>query len=196
MKPAFTMETIERKIYLVRGQKVMLDSDLAELYGVETRVLNQSVRRNIMRFPLDFRFQLTAEESEALRCQAGILELHDYLRSQFVTLKPGRGKHRKYRPYVFTEQGVAMLSSVLNSDRAVQVNITIMRAFVKLREMIASHKELTKRLDEMEKNYDSQFKMVFDAIRALVAQPGPKEKKIGFIKENRAFYKTTTVDIR
>ena len=196
MKPAFTRETIERKIYLIRGQKVMLDSDLAALYGVETKVLNQSVRRNVMRFPLDFRFQLTAEESEALRCQTGILELNDYLRSQSVTLKPGRGKHRKYQPYVFTEQGVAMLSSVLNSDRAVQVNITIMRAFVKLREMIASHKELTKRLDEMEKSYDFQFKMVFDAIRALVSQPEPEEKRIGFIKENPAPYRTTAVDIR
>lgn len=195
MKPTVTMETIERKIYLIRGQKVMLDSDLAELYGVETKVLNQSVRRNIMRFPLDFRFQLTAEESEILRCQTGILELHDYLRSQIVTSKTGRGG-RRYQPYVFTEQGVAMLSSVLNSDRAVQVNITIMRAFVKLREMIASHKELTKRLDEMENNYDSQFKVVFDALRALVARPEPKEKKIGFIKENRAFYRTTAVDIR
>jgi len=196
MKPAFTIETIERKIYLIRGQKVMLDSDLAALYGVETKVLNQSVRRNVMRFPLDFRFQLTAEESDALRCQTGILELHDYLRSQSVTLKLGRGKHRKYLPYVFTEQGVAMLSSVLNSDRAVQVNITIMRAFVKLREMIASHKELTKRLDEMENKYDSQFKIVFDAIRALVTQPEPKEMKIGFVKENRAHYRTSETAVR
>ena len=186
MKPTFTIETIERKIHLIRGQKVMLDSDLAALYGVAIGAMNRAVKRNTDRFPEDFMFQLTTEESETLRCQTGILELNDYLRSQSVTLKSGRGKHRKYRPYVFTEQGVAMLSSVLNSDRAVKVNITIMRAFVKLREMIASHKELTKRLDEMENNYDSQFKVVFDALRALVAQPEPKEKKIGFIKENGA----------
>ncbi len=195
MKPTFTMETIERKIYLIRGQKVMLDSDLAALYGVATGALNRAVKRNTNRFPEDFMFQLTVEESDALRCQTGILELHDYLRSQIMTSKTGRGG-RRYQPYVFTEQGVAMLSSVLNSDRAVQVNITIMRAFVNLREMIASHKELTKRLDEMEKSYDSQFKMVFDAIRALVSQPEPKEKKIGFIKEDCAFYRTMAVDIR
>lgn len=189
MKSTFTIEAIERKIYRIRGQKVMLDSDLAALYGVETKVLNQAVRRNSMRFPSDFMFQLTAEESEALRCQAGILELHDYLRSQIVTLKPGRGKHRKYQPYVFTEQGVAMLSSVLNSDRAIEANIQIIRVFVKLRDMVASHKELTKRLDEMENKYDSKFKIVFDAIRALVAQPEPKEKKIGYIKDSSALYR-------
>lgn len=187
------METIERKIYRTRGQKVMLDSDLAALYGVETKVLNQAVRRNSMRFPSDFMFQLTAEESEALRCQAGILELHDYLRSQIVTSKIGRGG-RRYQPYVFTEHGIAMLSSVLNSDRAIEVNIQIMRAFVKLREMIASHQELTKRLDEMENKYDSQFKVVFDAIRALVAEPEPKEKKIGYIKDDRVLYRTTAVE--
>ncbi|MEK6742523.1 MAG: ORF6N domain-containing protein [Nitrospirota bacterium] len=195
MKPTFTIETIERKIYLIRGQKVMLDSDLAALYRVATGALNRAVKRNTNRFPEDFMFQLTAEESDALRCQTGILELHDYLRSPMVTSKTGRGG-RRYQPYVFTEQGVAMLSSVLNSDRAVQVNITIMRAFVKLREMIASHKELAKRLDEMEGKYDLQFKIVFDAIRALITKPEPKEKKIGFIKENRAFYGTAAVNIR
>jgi len=139
---------IERKIYLVRGQKMMLDSDLAELYGVEVRQLKRQVRRNIDRFPSDFMFQLSKDE-------------YDALRRHFGTLK--RGAHSKYLPYVFTEQGVAMLSSVLSSKKAVQVNILIMRAFVKLREMIASHKELTKRLDEMEQKYDSQFKSVFDA---------------------------------
>lgn len=196
MKTKFTIETIERKIYLIRGQKVMLDSDLAELYGVETKVLNQSVRRNIMRFPFDFMFQLTSEESETLRCQAGLRELHDYLRSQIVTLKPGRGEYRKYKPYVFTEQGVAMLSSILNSNRAIEANIHIIRAFVKLREMIASHKELTKRLDEMENKYDSPFKVIFEAIRALVTQPEPKKKKIGYIKDSSALYGTTAVDFR
>lgn len=182
MKSIVTMEKIERKIYLVRGQKVMLDSDLAELYGVPTKVLLQTTRRNAKRFPSDFMFQIINQDVIGLR-------------SQIVTSKIGRGG-RRYQPYVFTEQGVAMLSSVLNSDRAVEVNIQIMRAFVKLREMIASHKDLAKRLDEMEKKYDSQFKMVFDAIRALVAQPQPKEKKIGFIKENRAHYRTEAVDIR
>jgi phage regulator Rha-like protein len=196
VKTKFTIETIERKIYLIRGQKVMLDSDLAELYGVETKVLNQSVRRNIMRFPFDFMFQLTSEESETLRCQAGLRELHDYLRSQIVTLKPGRGEYRKYKPYVFTEQGVAMLSSILNSNRAIEANIHIIRAFVKLREMIASHKELTKRLDEMENKYDSPFKVIFEAIRALVTQPEPKKKKIGYIKDSSALYGTTAVDFR
>lgn len=161
------VERIERSILLLRGQKVMLDSDLAELYGVEIRVLNQAVKRNMKRFPSDFMFQLNEEEFESLR-------------SQFVTLKKGRGQHRKYLPYAFTEQGVAMLSSVLNSDKAIEVNILIMRAFVKLREMIASNKDLAKRLDELEKKYDAQFKIVFDAIRRLMTPPEPKKKKIGF----------------
>ena len=180
MKPAFTMEAIERKIYRIRGQKVMLDSDLAELYGVPTKALLQAIKRKAKRFPLDFVFQL---------------ENHDVavLRSQSVTSSSGHGG-RRYTAYAFTEQGVAMLSSVLNSDRAIEVNIQIMRAFVKLREMIASHKELTKRLDEMENKYDSQFKIVFDAIRALVAQPEPKEKKIGYIKESSAHYRTTAAE--
>jgi phage regulator Rha-like protein len=181
MKPTFTMETIERKIYRIRGQKVMLDSDLAELYGVPTKALLQAIKRNAKRFPLDFAFQS---------------ENHDVavLRSQSVTSSSGHGG-RRYMAYVFTEQGVAMLSSVLNSDRAIEVNIQIMRVFVKLREMIASHKDLTKRLDELESKYDTQFKIVFDAIRALVAQPEPKEKKVGYIKENSALYRTAAVDM-
>ncbi len=178
MKPIITAETIERKIYLVRGQKVMLDGDLAELYGVEARVLNQAVKRNIKRFPSDFMFQLNEDEDKALR-------------SQFVTLKQGRGKHRKYLPYAFSEQGVAMLSSVLNSDRAIEVNILIMRAFVKLREMIATHKDLAKKLEELEKKYDAQFRVVFDAIRELMIPPDEGKRKIGFLaKESRARYKT------
>jgi phage regulator Rha-like protein len=123
--------------------------------------------RNKKRFPSDFMFQLTAEEVERLR-------------SQFATLKPGRGQHRKYRPYAFTEQGVAMLSSVLHSERAIQVNIAIMRAFVQLREMIGSNKGLARRLNELEKKYDSQFRVVFEAIRELMAEPEPKVKRIGF----------------
>lgn len=178
MEAIIPIEVIERKIYLIRGQKVMLDSDLAELYRVTIKRLNEQVRRNIRRFPSDFMFQLSSEETE-------------FLRSQIATLKAGRGKHRKYLPYVFTEQGVAMLSGVLNSDRAVQVNIAIMRTFVKLREMIASHKGLAKRLDELENKYDAQFKIVFDAIRQLMATPEPREKKIGFrVRERKARYGT------
>jgi hypothetical protein len=173
MKALIPVEIIERKILLIRGHKVMIDRDLAGLYGVETRVLNQAVRRNLDRFPDDFMFRLTKEESDSLR-------------SQFVTLKNGRGRHSKYLPYVFTEQGVAMLSSVLNSDRAVHVNIEIMRAFVKLREMLASHKELARKLHALEKKYDSQFRVVFDAIRELMKPPSKGSKKeIGFKREKR-----------
>lgn len=177
MKPIIAAEIIERKIYLVRGQKVMLDSDLAELYGVTTKRLNEQVRRNANRFPNDFMFQLSSDEFESLR-------------SHFATLKQGRGYHRKYLPYAFTEHGALMAASILNTPRAVEVSLYVVRAFVKLREMIASHKDLARRLDEMEKKYDAQFRVVFDAIRALVAEPEPKEKKIGFlVKERRASYK-------
>ena len=160
-------EQVERNILLIRGHRVMLDTDLAKLYGVPTKVLNQAVKRNATRFPADFMFQLTVAEATALR-------------SQFVTLKTGRGQHRKYRLYAFTEQGVAMLSSVLHSERAIQVNIAIMRAFVQLREMIGSNKGLARRLNELEKKYDSQFRVVFEAIRELMAEPEPKVKRIGF----------------
>ncbi|HZX36211.1 MAG TPA: ORF6N domain-containing protein [Thermodesulfobacteriota bacterium] len=164
------MEVIEKKILLIRGHKVMLDSDLAVLYGVTTKRLNEQVRRNLRRFPSDFMFQLTAEEIESLR-------------SQFATLKTGRGRHRKYLPYVFTEQGVAMLSSVLNSEKAIEVNILIMRAFVKLREMLATHKDLAKKMEEMEKKYDEQFKVVFEAIYELMKPPEPSRRRIGFKSE-------------
>ena len=157
--------TIERKIYLIRSKRVMLDVDLAALYGVETRALIQAIKRNISRFPEDFMYQLNKEEGELLR-------------SQFVTSK-GRGG-RRYLPYVFTEQGVAMLSSVLNSERAIQVNIQIMRAFTKLREMLSSNAELRKKIEEMEKKYDQQFKVVFDAIKKLLEPPEGPKKKIGF----------------
>ena len=168
MKELILVEMIERKIYLIRGHKVLLDSDLAEMYGVEVKHLKRQVRRNITRFPEDFMFQLRKEE-------------HDSLRSHFGTLK--RGEHSKYFPYVFTEQGVAMLSSALNSERAIQVNIAIMRAFVKLREMLLTHKDLARKLAAMEKKYDSQFKVVFDAIRQLMTPPVPKSTKIGFKRE-------------
>jgi hypothetical protein len=171
VKSLIPVEIIERKIFLIQGHKVMLDSDLAELYGVEAKRLNEQVKRNINRFPSDFMFQLSEDDYLALR-------------SQIATLKPGRGGHRKYFPYAFTEQGVAMLSSVLNSDRAIEVNILIMRSFVKLREMISTHKDLAKKLEGLEQKYDSQFKMVFDAIRQLMAPPDPKKKRaIGFGRE-------------
>lgn len=168
MKAHISTEVIEQKIYLIRGIKIMLDSDLAELYGVETFNLNKAVKRNIDRFPSDFMFQLTKEEANSLRFHIG------------MSKTGGRGG-RRYLPYAFTEQGVAMLSSVLNSKRAVQVNIAIMRAFVKLREMLATHKDLARKLNEMEKKYDTQFKVVFDAIRQLMTPPEPKHKRIGFL---------------
>jgi len=163
-------EIIEDMIYIIRGQKVMLDSELATLYGVKTKVLIQAVKRNKNRFPGDFMFQLTKEESKSLR-------------SQFVTLKPGRGHHRKYLPYAFTEQGVAMLSSVLNSERAIKVNIAIMRTFIKLRQMISTHKEMRRKIEEMEKKYDKQFKIVFTALKELLDHSKEAERpktSIGF----------------
>jgi hypothetical protein len=167
---------LDQLILTIRGHRVMLDSDLAALYGVTAKRLNEQVRRNIKRFPSDFMFQLTGDEYAALR-------------SHSATLKPGRGQHRKYRPHVFTEQGVAMLSSVLNSERAVQVNIEIMRAFVRLRQMLASHKDLARRLDELEERYDAQFKGVFDAIRELMTPPKTERRRIGFeVRERRARY--------
>lgn len=170
------VEIIERKIYLIRSQKVMLDSDLAKLYGVPIKRLNEQVRRNLKRFPVDFMFQLTKEESDSLR-------------SQIASLKIGRGEHRKYLPYAFTENGVAMLSSVLNSERAIDVNIQIMRTFTKLREMLLTHKDLQKKIEELERKYDAQFKVVFDAIRQLMAPPEPKKRKIGFeVRESMARY--------
>jgi hypothetical protein len=172
---AIPAERIERRILLLRGQKVMLDSDLAELYGVETKVLNQAVRRNKERFPEDFMFQLTADEAEKLTFHPRASSL----RSQIVTSNKGRGG-RRYLPVAFTEQGVAMLSSVLRSKRAVEVNIAIMRAFVKLREMLASNHELARRLDRMERNYDAKFKIVFDAIRELMKPPEKPRRTIGF----------------
>jgi hypothetical protein len=166
-------ERIERLILLIRGHKVLLDTDLAQLYNVSTKVLNQAVRRNKDRFPSDFIFQLTAEEVYSLR-------------SQTVTLETGRGRHRKYLPYAFSEQGIAMLSSVLRSKRAVHVNIEIMRAFVRLRELLATHKDLARKLEALEKKYDAQFKIVFDAIRQLMSPEAPKKRKIGFLVSEKA----------
>ena len=151
----------------------MLDSDLALLYGVTIKRLNKQVRRNNKRFPTDFMFRLTREENNSLR-------------SHFAAIKRGRGQHRKYLPYALTEQGVAMLSSVLNSDRAVQVNIEIMRTFVKLRRMLATHEDLARKLNAMEKKYDSQFRVVFDAIRQLMAPPDKKTRGIGVVVREKA----------
>jgi len=172
MSPLIPSERIEKQIYLLRGHKVMLDSDLAALYGVTTFNLNKAVKRNLDRFPEDFCFQLSKKEYEALRFQIGIL-------------KSGRGQHRKYLPYVFTEQGVAMLSSVLHSKRASMVNVAIMRTFVKLRLMLASNRNLARRLETLEKKYDVQFKVVFDAIRKLMEEGGrlPARRQIGFHTE-------------
>jgi hypothetical protein len=161
--PLVPAEQIEQAIQFVRGHKVMLDSDLAKLYGVDTKILNKAVKRNIDRFPLDFMFQLTADEVTSLRFQIG-------------TLNAGRGRHRKYLPYAFTEQGVAMLSSVLRSPQAVRVNIEIMRAFVRLRQLLAGNAELAHRLAELERHvrdHDQQFVSVIRAIRELMARPRP-----------------------
>jgi hypothetical protein len=160
------VERVEKAILLVRGEKVMLDRDLAALYDIPTKVLKQAVRRNIDRFPDDFMFVLDKTEFEAWR-------------SQFVTSKSDR-KGLRYPPMAFTEQGVAMLSSVLNSQRAVQVHIAIMRTFVHLRRMLDSNAELAGKLAQLEKKYDQQFKVVFDAIRQLMIPPEPKRKQIGF----------------
>ena len=166
------VERITSKIYLLRNEKVLIDRDLAELYGVESRELNQAVKRNIERFPEDFMFQLTREE-------------YNSLRSQFVTLK--RGQHSKYLPYAFTEQGVAMLSSVLNSERAVQVNIAIMRAFVQMRMFLQSSDALAKKLNGLEKETKKKFakqqeqiKFIFEAIKELMLEKAKPKRKIGF----------------
>lgn len=169
MKDLILPEVIEQKIYMIRGQKVMIDRDLALLYKVPTFRLNEQVKRNKKRFPLDFMFRLTAEENIVLTSQNAISNNH-------------RGGRRTL-PYVFTEQGVAMLSSVLNSDRAIAVNIQIIRTFIKLRQLLSTHKmsaDLLEKIEKMEKNYDRQFRIVFDTIRELTAKPKDSGKKIGF----------------
>lgn len=159
-------EVIENKIYFIRGRKVMLDHDLAKLYGLPIKRLNEQVKRNFERFPIDFMFQLSKEETEALR-------------SQFATSKKGRGG-RRYLPYVFTQEGVAMLSSVLHSRRAIAVNIQIMRVFVKLRQLLVSHKDLARKVEELEKKYDTRFRVVFEAIRRLMKEEEKPKAPMGF----------------
>jgi phage regulator Rha-like protein len=168
------VEDISRAILVVRGHKVLLDADLAALYGVDTRVLLQAVKRNRERFPADLMIQLTAAEWAALR-------------SQIVTLKRGRGQHRKYLPYAFTEQGVAMLSSVLKSARAIAVNIQIMRAFVRMRELLISNRELAQKLDQLEArlekklaSHDKAIAAILSAIRELMNPTPPRRRSIGF----------------
>ena len=165
-KPPLRAEDISQRIHTIRGHRVMLDADLAELYGVPTYRLNEAIKRNSARFPDDFMFRLTADEYISLI-------------SQIAISKPGRGGRRKM-PYAFTEQGVAMLSSVLNSERAIQVNIAIMRAFVRMRRMLVGHEELARKVDTLEKKYDSQLRGVFDAIRALMEPPKTSRRRIGF----------------
>jgi ORF6N domain len=160
-------KTIQRAVRRLRGLNVLIDSDLAAMYDVDVRVLNQAVKRNADRFPADFMFRLSRSEAASLR-------------SQFVTLDGGRGQHRKYLPLAFTEQGVAMLSSVLRSGRAVQVNIGIMRAFVQLRRMLDANDALARKLDALERKYDGQFAVVFQAIRELMAPPRVPPRLIGF----------------
>ncbi len=173
MKDLIPHEVVERKIYIIRGHRVMLDSELAQLYGVRTKNLNKAIKRNTERFPEDFMFQLTPDEFESLRFQIG-------------TSKKGRGG-RRYLPLVFTEQGVAMLSSVLQSKRAIQVNIAIMRAFVRLKTILSMHKELAHKLNELERKiekHDEDICAIFEAIRQLMApSPEPTKRRIGFHTE-------------
>ncbi len=174
------LERVEQAIYLIRGHKVMLDRDLATLYDVETKVLNQAVKRNIKRFPSDFMFELTREEITRM--------------SQIVTSSERPDIKYSKRVSVFTEQGVAMLSGVLKSLRAVEVNIAIMRTFVKLRQMLESNEELSRRLNELESKYDEQFRMVFDAIRELMIPPEPKKNPMGFhVREDDPIYKVREI---
>lgn len=175
MKSLVAMEVVEKKILLIRGQKVILDVDLAELYDVTTKVFNQAVKRNVDRFPKDFMFQLTADEAITIR-------------SQFVTASR---RNIRYLPYAFTEHGIIMAASILNSQRAIDASVYVVRAFIKLREMIASHKDLTKKLKELEKKYDGQFQIVFEAIRQLIEVEEKPKRKIGYISESKVAYRTT-----
>ncbi len=159
-------EIIQAKIFFLRGKKVIFDKDLAILYGVETRVLNQAVRRNIKRFPADFMFQLTEKEMQIWISQ--------------IVISSAKKKGIRKKSLVFTEQGVAMLSSVLHSERAIQVNIQIMRTFTKLREMLATNKELREKIEEIEQKYDNRFKIIFKVIKQLLAAEEQPKRKIGF----------------
>ena len=172
------ISVIQNKIYEIRGQKVILDFDLAEMYGVDTRVLKQAVRRNMARFPNDFMFEMTRKE-------------YNFLRSQIVTLEKGRGKFSKYLPYAFTEQSVAMLSSVLNSERAIQVNIIIIRIFVLIRQTAIAHKELYEKIVSLEKKYNKNFKQIFQALDFLLSEKQEeKQKEEDYKNRKRIGYKS------
>ncbi len=194
-KEVIPVERIVQTIFVVRGQKVLLDSDLALLYSVTTGALNQAVRRNQTRFPEDFVFQLTEAEADDLKCQIGISNhgVRPRLKSQSVISKPGRGG-RRHRTYAFTEQGVAMLSSVLKSERAVKVNIAIMRAFVQLRGALETNRELARKFSQLEKRlgkHDKEIGSIIEAIRQLMAPPEKSKREIGFhVRETAPRYRT------
>ena len=171
MTDIIPLETIERRILLIRGHKVMIDADLADIYGVTTKRLNEQIKRNRDRFPEDFMFQLTEKE------KAEVVANCDHLK---------KVKYSPVLPSAFTEHGAIMVATILNSPVAVQASIHVVRAFVKLREMLATHKDLARKLEEMEKKYDAQFKVVFDAIRQMMATPEPRKKKIGFVVRERS----------
>ena len=166
-------EQITSRIYLVNNQKVMLDNDLAILYGVQTKVLNQAVKRNIDRFPKDFMFQLNSDQWTKLNSE------REALRSQFVTLNK-RGGHRKYLPYVFTEHGAVMLASILKSEQAINASILVVRAFVRIREYLLNHKELSQKIENLEANFDHKFSQVCDVLKQLINQKNEPRKSVGF----------------
>ena len=191
VKHLIPIDQVERRIYFIRGQRVMLDSDLAKIYGVSTKRLNEQVSRNRKRFPEDFMFQLTKEEADSLRLQNATLE--EWLRSHFATLDRGRGKYRKYLPFVFSEHGTVMLSAVLHTPIAIEASIQIARAFVRLREMVASNKKLTHKLAELERKlehklgiHDKHIRSLFEAINQLMEPPQKPRAKIGFIPNKDA----------
>ena len=182
------IKSIQNRIYEIRGERVMLDRDLAALYEIETKRLTEAVKRNLKRFPSDFMFQLTKEEWENLRFQFGTSENSDSLRSQFATLKTGRGQHSKYLPYAFTEQGIAMLSGILNSDKAIAMNIAIMRAFVEIRRILVQENDLRMQLKAIKKRigeHDVQLNQIYDAMENLLDEKASERKwdgrkRIGF----------------
>lgn len=184
------IQSIQNRIYEIRGERVMLDRDLAALYEVEIRILNQAVKRNVKRFPPDFMFQITKEEYESIRFQIETLETDIALTSQIVTLKTGRGQHRKFLPYAFTEQGVAMLSGILNSEKAINMNIAIMRAFVEVRKVLLKQSDLKEQLKEIRERlgeHDAQLNQIYDAMENLLDEKAAQRKwndreRIGFKK--------------
>lgn len=183
---AIIQQRITQSIYIIRNQKVLMDSDLAELYGVETKRLNEQVKRNMDRFPEDFMFQLTQKEWEELLALLGEAPEASSLRSQFATLEKGRGRHRKFLPYVFTEQGVAMLSSVLNSSTAIQVNISIMRAFVRMRSWAINYDDLLDKINELNANqtaHNEQIQHIYQVIEELLRPSLSNRRLIGFNRD-------------